>query len=1849
MAELNLTYYNGEDRYSDGNIEDVMLNMAKKGISYEDLPREEVTFPLIYHFSPMRENILNWYPFKKDATILEVGAGCGAITGVLCQKAGKVVSVELSNRRASVNYERHKEAENLCIMVGNLNDMEFGQTFDYIVLNGVLEYACSFTEGKKPFETFLKNMGGLLKEDGRFLIAIENRLGLKYFTGAPEDHTDRYFLGLENYPQVDSVRTFSKKELTTLLTDSGFPYMKFYYPYPDYKFPKEIFTDETLLSNGYGKPYRSLSDRDIYLFDDSKAARALAQEGVADIFSNSFLVEASPCPMEQNAGILYVKSSSERKKEFRILTKILHKDEEKCVRKEALTKEAKDFVKHMIANGSFCYGEGIENLQARETEGALEYPFVEGHTLFDEIQSLYDQNNKDEILTVLREFYATFFAKGEEMPYGMDENFRRLFGGNVLEKKDLCLRPANLDLICDNVYRMNGKHLVIDYEWFFDAAVPVKFLMWRALNDLYAKIPGLHQMFWGKTLMDCFEIDAQEEEIYREWSKHFVYTYVGADPLERYTKPEISLKLEDVYQYFRKERVMTSKLYYDTGKGFHEEEILCQEIHQSNCRFCVTFDLSGIKNIKNLRFDPAEETCWCRIDHVESGCGVSLEPVGEFHKQNDFILFESDDPNFAILSFDPNEIGSLVIEGRMGQLSEVVASTVEKPVLAAKTPSKNLPVKKRMVHQQSANKTGFLKRQKRKLRMALYRMPGLRKVEGHIDYFSYTKDVFSVTGWLYDRRYQMNNTRIVYYDGNSKIAERSAHMTYRYDVAAALQDEGAAMCGYEGKNRVVSPRDIRAFLEYDTADGVKRFLLGVLPGNSSLPSDQEIVISEFEAVEQLGDIRVVYSEMLSDKAQVPAEVKNTMVDIIIPVYNGYDYLASLFTSLRRTDMPYRLLIINDCSPDERVGQFLEKYVSEHSEAVLLQNETNLGFVRSVNRGLEMAEHHVVLLNTDVEVPPYWLERLMLPIICDEYTATTTPFTNSGTICSFPNFGENNDLFEHMPLWQIDQAFSQIVPTYPEMPTGIGFCMGMNLDAIRKVGFLDADTFGKGYGEENDWCRRAVAAGYRNVHVDNLFVYHKHGGSFLSEEKKRLLEKNAKALLDRYPTYDQIVADYCGHDPAAQTRRLAMLKLLNLHTEAKTIVAIDHNLGGGATAYLTTKCREYLKKGARFIILRYTGTFLVEYRYQQYYIQFTAADLSDIWPMIGRVDEIWINELVTVPKLYELFEEVLRAKKMEGARLLMLLHDYYALCPAINLVDDKGCYCHVGDTDTCNACLKEHTQNAYLQYESAEKWRTCWEHFLKGCDEVRTFSGASKDLLLKAYPELANVTMIPHKPHTMLPIHKKSRQSQCLNIGFVGAMDYKKGRQVVENLETEIKKQKKDVHLTLIGYTEDEQETKIFTQTGRYHTQELPKLTLENDIDLFFIPAIWPETFSYTTSEIIDMGMPLAVFDLGAPAERVKEYEKGCVIPLKASPADTLCMLMDFAKKCGIDKEPVKEEKVLFVIDKESYATRYRVEHFQEQLVRRGYGSDLVELSEREVADPKGYTSVVLYRIQNKEFVQKMAKETRELGIALYYDIDDLVFDYDKISYLEFLKGREYRNFREMTKKIHDCMEMADGFFTSTCALSEEIKREFPEKSVTIRRNVYSMAMELYSAEAYENRTENPDIVRIGYFSGSHTHDKDFAVVEDLLVEIMEKYPQVHLVMVGVFDTVRFDSYQERITKHPFMDWQNLPRFIANVDINLMPLEHTRFHECKSENKWMEAALVHVPSVISHNKELAGVIKNGETGFLCTTQEEWRENLKHLIEDVALRRRIGDAAYQEVTRRYNTNASLGDDAVKLVLE
>jgi len=294
---LDYRYYPSEDKYTDGAIEDEMLQIARDcdPKDYERVIVERKSWPILYHFSYLRENIISWLPMTGRERVLEVGGGPGAITGALCRRAAQVTVVDLSKKRCLINAYRHRDCGNLMFYVGNFQDIEPNLTdeYDLITLIGVFEYAQFSIQSESPFVDYLSRIRSHLAPGGRLVIAIENRLGLKYWAGAAEDHTGVFFEGLEGYPTTDYVRTFSKPELEGLLREAGFGKTEFYYPYPDYKFVERIYSDACLPKKGELNRNRQNLDRErMQVFCEERVFDSLIDSGLFPQFSNSFLVIA---------------------------------------------------------------------------------------------------------------------------------------------------------------------------------------------------------------------------------------------------------------------------------------------------------------------------------------------------------------------------------------------------------------------------------------------------------------------------------------------------------------------------------------------------------------------------------------------------------------------------------------------------------------------------------------------------------------------------------------------------------------------------------------------------------------------------------------------------------------------------------------------------------------------------------------------------------------------------------------------------------------------------------------------------------------------------------------------------------------------------------------------------------------------------------------------------------------------------------------------------------------------------------------------------------------------------------------------------------------------------------------------------------------------------------------------------------------------------------------------------------------------------------------------------------------------------------------------------------------------
>ncbi len=609
------------------------------------------------------------------------------------------------------------------------------------------------------------------------------------------------------------------------------------------------------------------------------------------------------------------------------------------------------------------------------------------------------------------------------------------------------------------------------------------------------------------------------------------------------------------------------------------------------------------------------------------------------------------------------------------------------------------------------------------------------------------------------------------------------------------------------------------------------------------------------------------------------------VDIIVPVYNGAGYLRRLLESLRKhTAPPYRLILIDDASTEPEVEGLLTTAESSFEDCLVLRNETNMGFVLTVNRGLAVSKNHVVILNTDTEVPAGWLERLMKPLADDPRIASVTPMTNSGEIASHPRFCKDNPLPEDGGLELVDGVFRRLAAAEPvEAPTGVGFCMLLNRAALDAIGSFDAERFGLGYGEENDWCQRAMARGYRNVIQPGLFVWHKHGGSFESETKQRLLARNLDKLRSRHPDYERQVRDFIRRDPLRVYRWWAELKRLG-EAGRKPLLIVDHAHGGGANTYSRELIDQSRRERPVLRLVHRAGPELEGY-FRHGDESARLASVSDWLTLVDTLEspEIFYNSLYGYPTAaaVELLKGLDARLQQGGIRLTVGVHDYMPVCPAYTLLNDTGRFCRVPRAlEQCRRCLPANSRNAFPGI-SIERWRGLWRPLLERADRILAFSEDSVSWLARAYA--ISEDKIEIEPHRIeLPFASRSLavdREASLHIAVVGAINKAKGAEVVARLVRALDR-RREGRLTVVGkLAEVSIHSDRLTVTGGYRLENLPEILENLGVNVGLIPSIWPETFNLVASELMALELPLACFDIGAPRERIGSYAKGSVLPL----------------------------------------------------------------------------------------------------------------------------------------------------------------------------------------------------------------------------------------------------------------------------------------------------------------------------------------------------------------------------------
>ena len=660
-----------------------------------------------------------------------------------------------------------------------------------------------------------------------------------------------------------------------------------------------------------------------------------------------------------------------------------------------------------------------------------------------------------------------------------------------------------------------------------------------------------------------------------------------------------------------------------------------------------------------------------------------------------------------------------------------------------------------------------------------------------------------------------------------------------------------------------------------------------------------------------------------------------LVDVVVPVYGGEDVtlrcLCSILASVNQT--PYRLLVINDASPEPDLATAVRALAGRFAFD-LHEHDANRGFVATANEGMAAdSSRDVVLLNSDAEVHGDWLDRLRAVALSTSDIGTVTPFTNNGTICSYPRMGvDNREPFELRDA-ELDAIFSAVNGSgLVDIPTAVGFCMYVRRACIEQTGLFDEEAFGRGYGEENDFCLRATGRGWRHVLAAGVFVRH-HGEASFGGDSSALMRSGLKVLNDRHPGYDKSIQEFIRRDPIQGFRRAVdAARLQRLRAGRSSMLFLTHGIGGGTEQHVRDLARLLDNQNIFSIILRPEPKGRVAIRCLE------AGDLANLsFPAPGartggELTDYLAGADVVHMHVHHLqgFGEAMPWWIADTAARLhvaydVTLHDYMLVCPRVTLIHANGRYCGVAPTPVCQECVA--SGSSPFGVPDVSEWRATSAEFLASARRVFVPSADAERRWRSWLPDRP-FTVRRHPEPNAAP--KRVRvlgrvARQPLRVALIGALSEAKGSDVLLACARDALSRKLPLSFVVIGFT-DRDETLLrlpnVTITGRFDDEERARRLLrESHCAMAWFPAILPETFCFTLSIALDEGLFPVSFDIGAPADRILDQGWGAVIPyeLMRQPALINEFLLDSSwheqslAAPGTGRVPLRSRRLLRVV------------------------------------------------------------------------------------------------------------------------------------------------------------------------------------------------------------------------------------------------------------------------------------------------------------------------------------------------
>lgn len=646
--------------------------------------------------------------------------------------------------------------------------------------------------------------------------------------------------------------------------------------------------------------------------------------------------------------------------------------------------------------------------------------------------------------------------------------------------------------------------------------------------------------------------------------------------------------------------------------------------------------------------------------------------------------------------------------------------------------------------------------------------------------------------------------------------------------------------------------------------------------------------------------------------------------IIMPIYNAYDATkAAIESVIQHTDLKTnKLLLINDKSTDERIGELLSSY--QDPNIIVQHNQENLGFVKTVNIGMKFDKNDVLLLNSDTEVTANWLEKIKTCAYQDDNIATVTPLSNNATLASVPKAFVPSVLPEGYSLDKMAELVENCsYKEYPEIPTGHGFCLFIKREVLNKVGYFDEESFGKGYGEESDFCYRCFNYGYRHVLCDDTYIYHKESQSFTDSKIERI-KKAGEIIEKRYPSYLSRLNSWCQRKPHRYIGDNIGLHLGAVEPRPNILFIIhdwDKNNLGGTTLHADDIVQTLRNKYNFHIFTKNRIGYAVYSYYEQTETKIQLPDIeefkdlryynSEYQKLLEKIIDMFQISIVHIHHLKGHYFNIKNIINKYKLYTVISLHDYYSICPQITKLYKNEQYCGcTPNKEKCAECLRYLFKNDL----DIDCWRHEWHSLLKSANKIIVPSESTKKEINKIYQDL-DLTVIEHG----INIKKETSKLQIdtnknFNVAFVGAIGIHKGSKILEEFIK--RKDWKNIKLHLFGILDSplQKNTKFYINHGHYKREELKEKLKKNNIQLICLLSTVPETYSYSLSESIACGIPVLAFNIGALGERVKKSQVGWLIDANSTCDQIIQKIREIASN------PEQYTKIVDNINKTSLKT-----------------------------------------------------------------------------------------------------------------------------------------------------------------------------------------------------------------------------------------------------------------------------------------------------------------------------------------